>query len=546
VLDFKYWMTDPGIDSICFWSENHQILFAAAEYLAGERFPDEVFTNTGMTGEEHARRGRERVLTWLRQRWDHGYIEWFSNTYYKEDIGALAVLCDFAPDEEVRIKASMILDLLMYDLASQSFKGSFVTTAGRAYERGRMSGRHTSVRSEIEAFFGEGASGAMDMGLNLRHSRNYEMPPVIREIALDDQTRIIKGSSGLDVAELKSLDFIGMEDRQIMMQWGMESFSNPQTVANSMKYIEQHDMFGNAFLHGFTDVNFTVLKIFNLLPLVSRLLNPQSNGVAIQRANTYLYRTPFYSLYTTQDYHPGDYGDQQHVAGMTLSDDLSVFHCHPAVEEGADGANGNSPKYWVGYGRLPHSVQHENVNLSIYNLPKKKGPMEKALLDYTHAYFPKTLFDESSVEGGLAFGRKGDAYVAFITPGPLHYRRHDKPHPLGGADYDLILPGKKVYWITEASVRAADGSFETFKQRIREQAEAVRFDGTQLTYRSRETAMELNFGASFLLDNKIVNLQYDRYDAPYVQSRRQPEELRFNWNGKELHLDFEKLIRTYN
>ncbi|MDR2686445.1 MAG: hypothetical protein LBB75_01735, partial [Oscillospiraceae bacterium] len=31
-LNAKYWMTEPGEDSMCYWSENHQILFAVAEY----------------------------------------------------------------------------------------------------------------------------------------------------------------------------------------------------------------------------------------------------------------------------------------------------------------------------------------------------------------------------------------------------------------------------------------------------------------------------------------------------------------------------------
>ena len=34
VLGFKYWMDEPGHDSMCYWSENHQLLFAACEYLA--------------------------------------------------------------------------------------------------------------------------------------------------------------------------------------------------------------------------------------------------------------------------------------------------------------------------------------------------------------------------------------------------------------------------------------------------------------------------------------------------------------------------------
>jgi hypothetical protein len=32
---FRYWWGDPGENSMCYWTENHQILFASAEYLIG-------------------------------------------------------------------------------------------------------------------------------------------------------------------------------------------------------------------------------------------------------------------------------------------------------------------------------------------------------------------------------------------------------------------------------------------------------------------------------------------------------------------------------
>ena len=34
VLRFKYWPDEPGTDSLCTWTENHQILFASAAVLA--------------------------------------------------------------------------------------------------------------------------------------------------------------------------------------------------------------------------------------------------------------------------------------------------------------------------------------------------------------------------------------------------------------------------------------------------------------------------------------------------------------------------------
>ena len=43
LLSFKYWPDEPGIDSMCTWTENHQIMFAANEYLAGQLFPERAF-----------------------------------------------------------------------------------------------------------------------------------------------------------------------------------------------------------------------------------------------------------------------------------------------------------------------------------------------------------------------------------------------------------------------------------------------------------------------------------------------------------------------
>ena len=50
LLGFKYWIDEPGRELMCFWSENHQIMFHSGEYLAGQLCPDEVFPNAGLTG----------------------------------------------------------------------------------------------------------------------------------------------------------------------------------------------------------------------------------------------------------------------------------------------------------------------------------------------------------------------------------------------------------------------------------------------------------------------------------------------------------------
>jgi hypothetical protein len=73
----------------------------------------------------------------------------------------------------------------------------------------------------------------------------------IRAIGLDQQTSIIRASTGLNVSELLDEGLIGLDDRQIMMQWGMEAFSNPEVIDNSICYSGQNDMFDDKFVQGF-------------------------------------------------------------------------------------------------------------------------------------------------------------------------------------------------------------------------------------------------------------------------------------------------------
>jgi len=575
MTNYKYWMTDPGQDSMCYWSENHQILYSMAEYLAGQLYPKQLFTNTGLTGEQHKQRAKQRLLTWLQQRWNYGFIEWYSNTYYKEDISPLANLVDFAEDEEIKIKSQMILDLLIYDMASQSYKGTFVTTMGRGYASKKMSGESSSMKASIEFLFGfdvdSREKGGSGMDLSFIHNLNYQLPPVLYDIAHDQSPQIIKASQGLNLSELAELNLIGTSDEQIMMQWGMESFSNPEVIANSLAYIEQNEMQRNADLYAFKAINFSLLKKTGLLPAISTHFRPQTNGTSMQRANTYTYKTPAYSMYTAQSYHPGEYGDQHHISGVTLSNSLSVFHNHPAVEQGKGGLHGNSPTYWVGYGYLPHSAQYENINISLYRSPEKKSLLAKKIIEYTHAYFPKASFDEIVIDNNLAFGRLKDAYVAFITHNPLHYRKYElsqqkknklnakkmKKIAQGGklknlaavknnSEFDLIQPGKITYWITETSDKAHEGGFKKFIERISLQASNISYDGMNISYQSKHNNFDLTFGGEFKVNKKPQNHNYLRYDSPFIKAEKAAKELQFNFNNKTLYLNFDKLIRTYN
>ena len=52
LLNYRYWMDQEGSDAMCFWSENHSLMFYVSAMNAGEFYPEEYFTRAHMTGRQ--------------------------------------------------------------------------------------------------------------------------------------------------------------------------------------------------------------------------------------------------------------------------------------------------------------------------------------------------------------------------------------------------------------------------------------------------------------------------------------------------------------
>ena len=184
ILDFKYWMDEPGEDAMCYWSENHQILFHTCQILAGQLLPDEIFSNTGKPGQWHQEQGQERALSWLKKRARGGFQEWDSNTYFEHDVLALSHLVDLAESDEVHEMAAVILDKLLFTQAMSSFKGVFGSTHGRTYTS-FIKGAYLEPTSGVgRLMWGQGIFNAHIMGtVSLACADAYELPLMIEQVA---------------------------------------------------------------------------------------------------------------------------------------------------------------------------------------------------------------------------------------------------------------------------------------------------------------------------------------------------------------------------
>ena len=68
--------------------------------------------------------------------------------------------------------------------------------------------------------------------------------------------------------------FVGQDVAQIMMQTGMEAFSNPEVINNSIKYLNKNKLFKNEFLNDFKLVNLWPLTATKSLGVLSKMLLP--------------------------------------------------------------------------------------------------------------------------------------------------------------------------------------------------------------------------------------------------------------------------------
>ena len=486
-------------------------------------------------------------------------------------------------------RMKIIMDIIWIDIATQSWKYTdaegntqyaFMSASGRMYMDNKSS---DDTGNRLRPYI----NLVLENGEDYKENSNrffvcfrrmyeaeregepiYRLPEVIKAI-FDDPAKeqIVKSSNGITIEELVSEGFVGGEVGQIMMQMGMEAFSNGPVIDNSIDYLNKNKLFRNEFLNDFKLVNLWPLTLTDSLGVLSGILKPSTDGKAIQRANVYTYQTPYYSMSTSQEHFAGDYADQHQISIATLAGDLSVYTAQPM-------RNNTRGQYWVGYGRLPYSVQDEIVNISIYTIPNKAGMLEPHVVKYTHAYFPAGLFDEvitDHLDQGYIFGRKGETYIMLHAisdgEGKLAFK-NDMPgisaddiatdmskikdnvkeliEASGDLRYDLIFEGGTTHaWITELGSSEYNGSFASFVENML--ANNAAYSDMTVHYESDDKTFEVKYGEYFKLDGKIVNTDYARYENCYVNNgkvERKADTIELSFNGKSLTLNYNEGTRV--
>jgi hypothetical protein len=513
LLGAKFAEQDPGEDTCCWHTENHQVQYRSSEFLAGQLFAEATFSVTGRTGAWHRDRARGYLMRWLDWRTRFSFSEWNSSCYYDEDAAALLNLAEFAGDAELRRQALEVLQLLALHVALNSLHGIPGGSQGRAYIEQQIAPGLSPMATLAHLCWSDAVPppSRLDLAAVSLAAGDVSVHPAVAAIGRADPDELEnRERHGLDAAEGAAFDVHPDRQENYLFFAGAGQEHHPLVVEARYRHHGGHEKWPGFFC----DRDYYARCRERGEPFDAEAL-PHAMG----HADLYTFRTPDYMLGCAQDYRPGRPGYQQFIWCATLGPHTTVFSTNPAP---ADVPYGR-PGPWVGNGVLPKAVQHRNVLICLHRVRPcpiyDQPPWFRE--DRIHAWFPRGAFDELIEDGGWCCARKGDAYVglrpvgaaAWATPDPAMSARLGNSQP-----YEWVIDGTDGAWICELGAARSHGAFAAFARGLAQAR--VEGDTTALRYDSPSLGrVETGWERGLTVNGRVIAIHdYPRFANPYCEA----------------------------
>lgn len=305
-LGFRYWMDEDGADAMCFWSENHSLLFFTCQMLAGSFWPEDWFKRANRFGIDQYRTGLRRVNEWFDVIEQEGYEEFLAGGYMLVTLSVLLMVHDFG-EPRLSYRAKKAIDRIVLEAAQQSFKGVHLAPMGRIY-RDSLKPYKSGLQSLLHLV--SDSCAAQDcIWLTCMAYSPYRIPKKTKGL-LDATTEVSFTSGRALIFTKKTPDYF------------LTSVASPRT--NPIE--PPHD---------------TTTEYYATL-----LDNEWFHGT---------------SLFT-----PGGYGYQQHLWYAAISNRCLTFVNHPGTEKDFCEMR---PGYWYGNGVFPALKQKDSTLWCYYSIP---------------------------------------------------------------------------------------------------------------------------------------------------------------------------------
>lgn len=574
IVENRYRYDDPmpadRLDNLWFWSENHQIINLVLEYLGGQRYPDDVFTVTGMTGAEHMERARPGILEWVHERGQLGFFEWHSNVYMLKNVTPLHLLAEQADDPELVVAAAMALDLCVFDMAAHLQNGCYTAPRGRTYKKDKMSSLDEDTFGTTKFLFDDTDADYQSTSDNgatyLAAGRRYRPPQLLIDIAASDDESVVRERHGvfldtdapLEDAPVAPYGKDFADPANLPFWWSLGGLGLWQMARTGLAQATEHRLWD-------TDL-FAQIKLISAIndndPERVRTWLHQFDAIVnfgfLGEANTYAYRHPKVSLASVLDHRFGEMRDQVHAWQAAIDEDAMVFTSHPltAPDVSDEWRDDPDPGYWTGEASMPRSAQFRRTAVHIYQ-PAWDETTDETLWavfpyqPYTHAFVPQERFDEVRQVGNWTLMTKAGGHIAlwswrtptFRPAGPGEATR-DFTQP-----FDLVADGgPDNVWIVEVGNDDDDGDFEAFVASITATEPVVVRDdaGFDIDWVSPSSgAVEFSSTGAFVVDGaEQAVADHPRHESPWGTIEHESLRYELNDGAHAWTLDFDAASRS--
>ncbi len=501
IISFDYWYSKtakfPGRQNM--WTENHILCFHTSEYLAGQLYPDDVFTYNGLKGSEVCEQVKPKIMDWIRIKGLVGFSEWDSNNYMIVNLQSLLNVYDFSHDMELKQYARQLMDIIMLGISVNSFRGIYASTHGRTeakYIKNAAEDPSTIV-CKLLWDIGEFPDVIKIMkGPVVLATSTYEPDPILEKIARDENKVLEnKEQQSFDVEDGPALGRGYEDEYDLTLYWQNMGYTHKLIVDQNKQVGEANGI----IVHD---------EVYSELQYVKQCLSqgiepePCRAKVYLSRVNKITYRTADYMLSCAQDFRKGQRGFQQHIWQATLGANAVVFTTQPGSPVEGQGR----PDLWMGNERMPRAVQYKNTLIALHHLHHEVS------LPYSHAYFPRNEMDECLEVEGWLIGRKDNGYVALYSQ---HGYRWSTEADL--RDCEVLCERPHNGWVCQMGSKSENGSYKQFIIETLETKVQASEDGLRCEFPNY--SMELNWEGPLRINDEAQSItNYKRFDNPYCQS----------------------------
>ncbi len=574
MLANRYRFDDPlpadRVDDLWFWSENHRIVNLAIEHLAGQRYPDQAFAVTGLTGRQHAERSKPDIVAWIDERAELGFFEWHSDVAMLDDIAALLMLAELADDRDVVVAAAMGLDLCLVDMAAHNHANCFVAPNGRTAKQDTMTSLDEDTWGIAKFVFADTTQpyqSTNDTAVTaLCVATRYRPPQVVVDIALDELAGVVRERHGIffdgstpvvDAPEAplgKNFD----DPANLTFWWSLGAVGMwplaDVGVATANEF-RLWDTSGLAWIRPFAELNQFDPAL--LAPWLQQRAAAVNVGF-LAEANTYAFRDPKVSLAAVLDHRFGELRDRARSWQAAIDERALVFTTHPVTDAAPTTvwADDPAPGYWTGEASMPRSAQHERTAIHIYQ-PKWDESTDPDVWarfgyrPYTHAYVPQDHFDEVRQEGNWTIVAKSGGFIALWSWRTPTWRAYDPAVVATGGmtkPFDLVAEGgPDNVWIVEVG-NDDGGSLDDFVNAVTAiEPSVVRDDtGFDVSWTSPSSGIvDFSSTGAFLVEGVDAPITgFPRHESPWGSVEHRSRQYNLVGTGSTWSCDFDAMTRS--